>query len=116
MSAPQERTDWYYNGADGRLPAFRTQLPISLEAADSNAKVFIQRATVTNTRGQTCVANRAHAYMIANNLLTLGTWENPFPITGPTPTDCARAVAHAEISRQTLHSAALAGSPPQAHR
>ena len=62
MSAPKERTDWYYNGADGTLPAFRTQLPISLEAAELgfNAKVFIQRATVTNNRGQTCVANRAH--------------------------------------------------------
>ena len=105
MPAAQDnvvQTDWFYDGSRDSIPLYRSKLPDHLIAADYTYQTLVRFGSTSNSKGQTCVHNRAHAYLIEHKLFSEGTFADPFPISGPNSAMIDACVAHAEANRVVL--------------
>ena len=94
---------WYWDGTVLRLTPYLARLPDSCKEVNNQVDRVVRLGVTSNSKAQTCVHGRAHAYMLVHRaLMTEGTWINPFPITGPTSIQIAACIHHAESQRVTL--------------
>ena len=93
----------YYDGTKLAVVPFLSRLPDFCRGANSSVDRLVRNGTTSNSKGQTCVHNAAHAYMLENlALMTTGTWSKPFPIKGPTLLQTNACIMHAEQQRISL--------------
>ena len=121
MSSDDDDVSWYFNGSKASLVPFLSRLPNSAKTDNPKHDRLVRRGTTSNSKGQECVHNKAHAYLLEAGLATEGTWSKPFPISGPTAAMTQIAIDHCEATRlasiaalRSAHAAATAAADPHA--